>query len=470
VARFLLLTLPALAAAIVAWTVLGGADERIRYVQVLGGPTREGSTLSLLLCAFEQRGDDRPVPLAGLPLEAAARAGGANAKAGGTTDATGQLELRLELGAVPAGDPWLRVEETLAGAARLAEGPLALDIERWRADARRQGGWLRGQTRGELRVRVAAESGVFAVPFAGHLIVQVLERRAEGDATDDDEHGPALRDALAHVELDGAELVVSGADAARPAGAAPSSPPPGTDEVGQTRIALRPLEHAVNARVVAQAGSRRGEWYGALPVVPGAMVAALSGSSLAVRSPIARGRAFLSLVSARERIAGAIVPLEVGADGSAIGDVELGSELAARLEAGPTWAVVSSEYDKRSPGAVGWPLHPAFDVTAPRLTFSVPDQLLLDGRSGALYDREQRERLRRSRAASALMTVGALMAAAFWIEIRRKRRQVPGGHAAAADGADDRLPLSPGGWILGVALGCIALGLGALAYFAWLAH
>jgi hypothetical protein len=461
VARLLLLTLPAVAAAIVAWAVLGGAAERIRYVQVLGGPTREGSTLALLLRAFEQQGDARPVPIPDLPLRAVARAGSAIAIAGGTTDATGQLEVRLDLGSTPVEAPRLRVEETRAGATlRLAEGPLALAVERWSPGARRDGGWLRGQTRGELLVRVAAESGVFAVPFAGHLILQVLEPRAMGGPAGDDEPGRALAGALAHVELDGAELVVaSEPGSARPATSPGGAPPPATDGVGQTRIAIRPLEHAVNARVVARAGERHGEWYGALPVVPGAIVAALSGSSLAVRSPIARERAFVSLVSARERIAGAIVPLVVDADGSAVGAVELGPELAARLAAEPTWAVVSSQYDKRSAGAVGWPLNPAFDAQKPRLTFSVPDHLLLDGRSEALYDHAQRERTRRSVAAAGLLVLGSLMSAAFWREVRRGRRQ------QRRRAADEGLPLSSGGWVLGIALGCIALGLGALAYF-----
>jgi hypothetical protein len=206
-----------------------------------------------------------------------------------------------------------------------------------------------------------------------------------------------------------------------------------------------------------------------LPVVPGAILAELSGSALALHSPIPRERAFLDIVSARERIAGAIVPLAVADDGSAMGRFELDPELAARLAAEPTWAVVSSEYDKRSPGVVGWPLQPAFDASAPRLTFGVPDQILLDGRNGALFDMQRRDRGRRGTAAAALVVVGALLGAAFWSEVRRGRRSTAVARHAASDG-DERPATTPAGWLLGAALGCIALGFGALAYFGWLAH
>jgi hypothetical protein len=462
--RFLL-SLPAVAAAIVAWAVLTGA-ERARYVQILGGPTREGATLTLLLRAIELD-DDRHVPIPALALRLEARAGSTRASATGTTDVTGQLEARLDFGAVPAESPWLRVEPAEPGARGvLAEGELALDVERWRAGARRDGGWLKGQNRGDLLVRVAAESGAFAVPFAGNLVVQVLApRRAAGATGAPEDDSVPLAGALVQVELDGAERVTT---------AAPTTTPlPTTDAAGQTRVALRPLEHAVNARITARVAEQRGEWYGVLPVVPGAIVASLMDDAIVVRSPIAREQAFVSIVSARERIAGAIVPLAVDPDGSASGRFELSPALRARLDAEPTWAVASSEYDKRSPGVVGWPLTPAFDVTAPRLTLDVPDQVLLDGRNAALYSVWQRQRDRRRTAAAGLIGVGALMSAALWTEVRRGRRRGAAGDPRRAghdpDSADEKPALTPDGWVLGVALGCIALGLGALAYFGMLA-
>jgi hypothetical protein len=461
------------AAALVGWALLGGGAERVRYAQVLGGPTHEGSTLAVLVRAIELD-DQRRVPISGLALRLEARAGRANALASGTTDATGHLEARLDFGVVPAENPRLRIVTTARESLQLAEGEIALDVERWRAAARRDGGWLPGQARGDLRVRVAAESGAFAVPFAGQLLLQVLARPA-GEAGDAE--GSPVPGALVQLELDGAELLR--APPPTSAAVATSATPP-TDAAGQTRVALRPLEHAVSARASVRAGERHGEWYGALPVIPGAIAVELSDAALQVRSPIAREHAFLSVVSARERIAGAIVPLAVDPDGSASGSFELTPALRARLEAEPLWAVLSSEFDKRSPGAMGWPLRPAFAGSAPQLGFTVPDAVLLDGRDGALYDTQQRQQRRRRYAAAFLLGVGLLLSAAFWNEVKRARGRPPRASGAGLggpttdtdhpDNMEEMLPLAPGGWVLGVALGCIALGLGALAYFGLLAR
>jgi hypothetical protein len=448
VGRRLLLSLPAVAAAIVAWALLGAGGDRVRYVQVLGGPTREGARLSVLLRALELDGG-RSVPIPGLALRMVAQAGGLgdspNVNVSGTTDGTGHVEALLDFGRTPSTNPWLRIEAADSGA-RLAEGAVSLDVEQWRLGARRDGGWLAGQTRGVLRVRAAAESGVFAVPFAGQLVLQVLAPEAGAEsAANAGDGGLPLAGALVRVELDGAELLQAPAPA---------------DAAGQTRVALRPLEHAIGARVIARAGERSGEWYGALPVIPGALVASADGHGLSVRSPIARERAYLSLVTERERIAGAIVPLRMEADGTSSGSYTLDATLRARSNAEPLWAVVSSEYDKQSPGVVGWPLSPPFEAVAPRLTFNVADRVLLDGRSGALWDVSQRQLARRRRAAAGLFGVGLLMSLAFWGEVRRAR----GADGPAIDDGE-RLALAPRGWILGLALGCITLGLAALAYF-----
>jgi hypothetical protein len=447
--------LPAVAAAIVAWALLGAGGDRVRYVQILGGPTREGARLSVLLRALELDGE-RSVPIPGLALRMVARADGLvdspNVNVNGTTDAMGHVEALLDFGRTPSTDPWLRVEAADSGA-KLAEGVVALDVEQWRLGARRDGGWLAGQTRGALAVRVAAESGVFAVPFAGQLALQVLAPEAGADGAANTREGRRpLAGALVRVELDGAELLQASAP---------------TDLAGQTRVALRPLEHAISARVIAWAGEQSGEWYGALPVIPGALVASVSDQGLSVRSPIARGRAYVSLVGERERIAGAIVPLGMDADGSSSGSVALDATLRARLNTEPVWAVVSSEYDKRSPGVVGWPLSPPIERLVPRLTFNVADRVLLDGRSGALWDVSHRQLARRRRAAAGLLGVGLLMCLAFWNEVRRSGRRA---NELAVDEGAERLALAPRGGILGLALACIALGLAALAYFGLLAR
>jgi hypothetical protein len=442
----LLLSLPAVAAAIVAWAVLGTGGGRVRYVQVLGGPT--ASVSSLLLRSLEQGRDGRVGPSPNLALRATLQSGDARATFAGTTDATGQLELRLDGERTPAVDPWLRVEAM--GAEVLAEGRLGLAAERWRSAAHRSGGWLSGQTRGTLAVRVAAESGTFAVPFEGALVVQVLEPRAGVNAESSDEAHP-LAGARIEVELDGAAL---------------AQPPPLSADTGLSRIPLRPAEHAVSARVVARAGDRQGEWYGALPVTPGALWATREGSVLWLRSPIARALAYASIVTWNERLAGAIVPLTTADDGSASGSWPLHAELLGRIQRESCWVVVSSEHDKRSAGAVGWPLAPGgFDPAAPTLTFDVADAVLLDGRAGAIRVAERERSGRRHSAALALLVVGVLMSASFWKEVRRKRVRAAAGNDIPDSARTDPTPLAPAGWVLAVALACILLGLGGLAYF-----
>jgi hypothetical protein len=435
VVRLLLLSCPAVAALVVAWALLGGGSEQVRYVQVLGGPTRSGAALAVLLRA--SRADaERSVPIAGLALSARLRAGDESLGFEGTTDASGLLEARFELAAVPSTDPWLEVEEAET-TRRLAAGPLVLGVEAWRAGARRNGGWLQGPARGELEVSLAAASGVFAVPFAGRLLVRARLPNADGSSSEP----MPVSGGVVILELDGAELL-------------PPGPPPVTDAQGISGAWLRPLEHAVSVRVVVNDGTREGSWYGALPIVPGALLASLEPDGISVRSPVARERAYLTLVTERERFLGASVPLTPDPDGGASGRLLLAPGLLARARAEPTWAVVSSELDKRSPGVVGWPL--LSERNDPSLTFDVADRLLLDGREAALYDVLRLRRGRRRVAALALFGVGLVAIAGFWFEVRG-RRQTPGG--------DDVPVLAPSRWIVGLALGCIVLGLGALGYF-----
>jgi hypothetical protein len=440
VVRLLLLSSPAVAALIVAWAVLGGGSEQVRYVQVLGGPTRTAAGVAVLLRAL--RADaDRATPLSGVALSARLRSANESLVVEGKTDADGLYEARFELARAPGTDPWLEVEE-LASTSLLAAGPLSLGVDAWSAGARRNGGWTAGQTRGELEVAVAAEDGIFAVPFAGHLLVRTFLGGLDPNAA---EPGP-VAGASVSLELEGAELVAPG-------------PVPATDGQGITRVLLRPLEHAVSVRASVKAGSREGHWYGALPILPGALAVSLEPNGvLTLRSPVVRDRAYLSLVTQNQRLAGAIVPLVAESDGTASGRLPLAPPWLARAGTEPVWAVVSSEFDKRSPAVVGWPLPSNTDV--PRLTFDVADRVLLDGRDAALYEVRQRRRARRRVAALALFGVGLSLSLAFWLEVRGQRR----GASGTVPGTE--LPaLAPRGWVLGLALGCIVLGLGALGYF-----
>jgi hypothetical protein len=216
-------------------------------------------------------------------------------------------------------------------------------------------------------------------------------------------------------------------------------------------------------RTVARDAERTGEWYGALPIIPGAMHARLQGSRLEVRAPIPRDRAYVSLVTERERLGGAIVPLTPDDSGGASGTVDLSQSLLSRLLATPSWAVVSSQLDKRSPGVVGWPIARAHLPSVPPLTFDVGDHVLLDGSEQALAIDERERRRRRRWGALLLVGVGVAMSGLFWYDVHPRS----GAGTRGIQGASARANLPPThrGWAIWLALACILIALAALAYF-----
>lgn len=439
-ARRVLLILPALAVGLVLWVILSaGGPVQVDAVQLLGGPTRGVARLSLLVRAFTLA-DGRRMPLPARSVRITARAAEARATFTGRLDETGQLEAMLDFGAPLTTDPWVRVE-AVEGGHVLGEGTLSLDAQSWRATARRNGGWLRGQRSGDLHLEVALGEGALAVPFESELRLWVSTPSSIGEPRSNDE-ASGVSGAELSFELEGAELVAPSAE--------------GTQTVrGEARRKLRPLEHAVSLRVVARHGQRTGEWYGALPVVPGALHASAEGERLHVRSPIIRERAYVSWVTEQARLAGALVPLLPDEAGGAEGFVDVPAEVRSALLAAPTFSVVASEHDKRSPGVVGWPMNFAL-ATEPPQTFDVPDHVLLDGSERALALDGAARRQRRRVGALLLAAVGVALGGLFWYEVRRQR--LAAGAALTPALASSRLA----SWI---AVGCIILAVAALAYF-----
>jgi hypothetical protein len=442
--RRLLLALPAVAVGIVLWAILtAGWARPVVVARVVGGPTRGSSSASWLLSVEQIDGEQRS-PLPDLPLRLQVQAGALRADWTGRSDRSGHAEVLIELAQPLAVDPWLRIEQSDSGLV-LAEGTLALTVENWRTGAQQRGGWLPGQQHGELWLRVAPARGTLAVPFATELAIEVTRGPAASTAPGGLAFGalPAADVAL-ELELSGAERT--------------SSAPPRTGADGRTRVGIRPLEHAIVLHVTARGPGSSGEWYGALPVTPGALLATLEGTRLRVDSPIPRERAFVSLVTAQQRLAGYSLELSADAEGGAGASVELGPPLLGRLATQAVFAVVSSEPDKRSPSSVGWPLRS--DGAQPALSFDVADQLLLDGRDGVLERESAARRSRRRIAALLLALVGSTMLVGFAQQIRQRPRPA---RAHAARG--EELALAPQrGWV-GLALGCLLLGVAALAYF-----
>lgn len=412
---------------------------------MVGGPTR-GSTSASWLVFVERLDAGQRSPSPGRPLRVSVRAGAQNASWTGTSDRSGLAEVRIELERPLDSDASVRIETD--DGALLAEGAVALSGENWRSAARRRGGWLPGQqlpgqAGSELWLRVAPAQGTFAVPFSSELSIEVTR-------------GPALA-AASGGSFSGA-LPVSGARLELElSGAEPSTATARSDAQGRARVAIRPQEHAIVLRLAARASAAGapelvGQWYGALPVTPGALHAELDGTRLLVRSPIPRDVAFVSLVDSERRLAGYVLELTPDAEGGARASVELAPPLLERVQTEDVFAVASSEPDKRSASSVGWPLRPGAE---PASSFDAPDQLLLDGSAGVLARESELRRKRRWTAALLLSVVGALTLAAFARELRRP---------AERDGPD-ALRLVSQRWWIGLALACLLLGLGALAYF-----
>ena len=449
--RRLLLALPAVAVCIVLWAVLtAGWARPVAVARVVGGPTRGTATASWLL-SVEQVDQGQRQPSPEQPLRLEARAGAQHAVWTGRTDRSGHAEARLEFGQPLEQDPWLRIEATDTGAI-LAEGSSALTGENWRNGVRQRGGWLPGQQQGELWLRVAPAEGTLAVPFATELVIDVTSGPAVGAAPGGLVSGGQVAAGVPiALELTGAERTSD-------------LTPLKTAADGRLRVGIRPLEHAVVLRAWAlapgssEARASRGQWYGALPVTPGALHATLAGSRLSVLSPIPREHAFLSLVDREQRLAGYSLELSPDSDGGASASLELAPELLARVTQTEVFAVVSSAPDKRSASAVGWPLQPRVQ---PALTFDVTDQLLLDGSDAVLQRERQTRRERRELAAALLALVGSLMLGVFAYELRRPRATsiTPLSEPTA------ELVFTPQRWWIGLALGCLLCGLALLSYF-----
>lgn len=458
--RRLLLTLPAVAVGIVLWAVLTtGWPAPVTIARVVGGPTLNARVLAWQL-TVQRLANERREPSPGLGVRLLVDSGSEQATWSGTTDGAGRAEARVQLAAPLQRPARVRVE-TLDGQ-RLAEGSVALDGKEWRSGVRRQGAVLAGKRQGELWVEVWAQEGTLAVPFASELLIVVSGGGFEVSLPGEKTGAQRITGAELELELSGAERTAPGA-------------PLRTDEHGQVRLGVRPLEHAVLLQVRARLpvgvegtsngperppflprviGPASGEWYGALPVTPGAIHAALDGTELLVRSPIPRDEAFLSLTDGLHRLAGYSVPLTADADGGASARVPLDAELLAGAD--ELWAVVSSEPDKRSASAVGWLIKSTMP-SDPALTFDVADQLLLDGTDGVLQSERAARLARRRTAGTLLALVGMTMLGTFALEARRSARR------AAAAPRELEL-VSQRRW-LALALGCLLLGIGALAYF-----
>lgn len=433
------LVLPTITVMIVMFAVfVAGVPRPYAAARVYGGPSEGAKWLAWRLEAVERLGESE-VPLTPRRLRVRiSSAGRALGEWTGSLDAAGSAELALGL-SEPVRAP-LEVSVLDVDADRLlAQGPVDLARARWQAAQRQRGGWLEARSSGALSLRAAPGRGVFAVPFAEPLWIEV--RR----------DGRPLPGAAVSLTVDGGEL--------RPSGAEPRRV---TDDRGFAVFSVAPLEHVTTVEVSAEApDGARGELRTVLPVVPGALRATMTGEGLAIESPIPRTLAYFALVDRTTRFAGGAVKLSLDEHGGASGAARL--RLPERLPH-PLWAVVSSEPDLRSPAAVGWPV--AFNAGEPPRTLEVYDHLLLDG-SKMGFEREQL-RLRRVRwVTTALCAVALAISVTLLVarvRLADKRLASHLGESGLAGQAASVAPARP--WLVAAAVLSVLLGFLVLALVA----
>jgi hypothetical protein len=324
----------------------------------------------------------------------------------GAAGADGVADVRLEAGAPLRGPIAVKITARGPHGPRLlAGGEIALARPE---PAFVQLGSLRGNTKGDLAVRVDAARGVMASPFAETVRVTVapagldvpLGRRAE-------------------LELGGAGVDVTPDRVT-------------TDDRGVASVLVKALAHNVELSITARAGDKTGRWEGVLPVVPGAiwLDPSSTNGSLTLVSPSPRERAYLSLWTEEGRTSGAVVPLARDGLGFFRGQVSL-----PLPEGRVVYATVAGDPLEQGSATVAWPLRPAEGAVAARR----PLGLLLDGVPAALAREKQRAWSAR-RAGLVLIGIAALAEVLLLLFQSRASQRRLEEHLSAASSAGEGSP------------------------------
>jgi hypothetical protein len=386
-----ILGLPLLTVVVICFALLVVAAPRpYPGARLYGGPT-DAQHLSFRVEAVERlRELEEPIAHRSVRLDAVFPDGQKRTWTG-QLDGLGMAHVAFPVPARHANPLHVTVAFADGPARVLAIGRVALASRDWLRDVKTQGGWLRGLQTGQLRVDVAAGRGVFAVPFADPLLVRVR-----------DERGQAVRADL-HLEGEGISIE-------QPRGLALLH----SDERGLAQTRIRPLEHAVALRVIAESkAGTRGDWYAVLPILPGALHAEVDAGRLRIESPVVRDVAYFALINEQGRLASGSVRLRADGRGGASGVVPLPPVVSA-----PCWAIVSSEADLDSPSAIGWSIVAKGTDLEPLFTRTVADRLLLDGVVQNWGSDRQRKLWARLLAGGFALLAAALLVALVILRVR----------------------------------------------------
>jgi hypothetical protein len=440
-----LVLLPVLAVAGVAFAMLGVAAPRAHAaLRLYGGPSEGARELSWLANVVERvAGIERPLPNSELVIEGLL-SDRRRALWRGRLDAGGVASPVLGFASAPADRAItgpVRVRAWLASRpdALIASGEIAVDPRVWSGTARRRGGWLPVKSHGALEIQVAAGRGTWATSFADPLVVEV---RADGTAVS----GARITVQPEGCDVAGGRTLLV------------------TDSRGRAAVAITPRESVVivGLDVTAPDGAA-GRWYGTLPVVTGALHAERVGQRLVVRSPVVREGAFFSLVDLGSRRAGGPIPLTPDGRGGSVGEVKIDVEV---VPGSPLWAVVSAESDLDTESTVGWPLF-SRDEEPFQLTFDVADRLLLDG--APLGDARQHQKSRRaSLLGSAFAALCLLIVAILIVERARAADRTLRKHLSEFSEEPGEAERSARPLVVQVLLALLCLGLATTALGMWL--
>jgi len=431
VSRIALYSLPLLTVVVVAFALfVVGAPEPYAGARIYGGPTQGAKRLSwrLSLVRWED-GAQSKAERARLAVEARL-SDGRWVSWTGKPDSQGMAAVEVAVPGAPVSGPIDIAVSAPGDPMPLASGRIELPARDWLSKQRDHGGWIKGHQTGDLLVRAAPARGVFAVPFSDPLWIEVRGP-----------HGP-----VPHAKL---TLRPEGLDVR-------AAEPLETRADGRAQVPVAPREFNVALGIAATApDGSHGEWYSTLPVVVGAMHAALAGKRLVVRSPIERARAYFGLMTPRTRLAGAPLGLHPDGRGGAVAEVAL-----PPLPPGPLWAVVSSEPELSSEATVGWPLRVRLGAGDPPQERVVPDRLLLDGLVVAA--RRDRERRRRARLLAGLFSAfaAALVGVLLVLRVKKSEADLATHLARHSENLEEseHIQARGTGWILLVAVLCLALG------------
>lgn len=429
--RIALFSLPVITMIVVGFALfVVGASEPYAGVRVYGGPSEGVTRLSwrLSLVRWED-GVESTAHRERLAVEVKL-ADGRHVSWTGRPDSEGMAAMDVDVPGGPVHGPVDVVITSPRDKLPLAEGRIDLGVHDWLSKERELGGWFKGKQTGDLLVRAAPARGLFAVPFSDPLWIEV--------------RGPKGPVAHARLELRPDGLVVRAAT------------PLETRDDGRAQVRLAPREFNVALGITATApDGHSGTWYSTLPVMAGALDARLDNHRLLVRSPIARDRAYFALMTPTARIAGAPLDLKPDGHGGSAARVSL-----PPLPPGPLWAVVSSEADLSSEATVGWPLRVKLGDGDPPRERVVPDRLLLDG----LIDAGRRDaaRRRRARLLAGLFSAFAAALVGVLLVLRVKKAEADlaehlARHSESSEEARE-IPARGTGWVLLIAVLCLALG------------